>query len=260
MDTPSYEYYGLKALTWDLSRGDTSGWSDRGFFLEIVRQFGEPVLDVGCGTGRILLDFLAQGIDIDGLDNSAEMLSLCRDKARAAGLSPTLHEQDMQTLALGRTYGTILIPSSTLQLITDADAALRALSQLTAQLRPGGALVSPFGFDWRESEPLDTGWTMKFERIRPEDGARIRGWVHEWREPARQCWHEAERFEVERDGQVIASELHRRSPAGRWYTQSQAVQMFHLAGLARVKVLRGFSHDEPATAEDRLFCVVGVRA
>src|SRR6266550_247114 len=47
----------------------------------IVTEFGQPVLDVGCGTGRILLDFLVQRIDIDGVDNSPEMLAVCREKA-----------------------------------------------------------------------------------------------------------------------------------------------------------------------------------
>src|SRR5437016_1597312 len=102
MTEQNYEYRGLKASTWDLSRGDTSSWTDRAYYLDVARKFGDPVLDVGCGTGRILLDFLAQAIDIDGVDNSPEMLDICRDKARQAGLSPTLYQQHMESLDLPR--------------------------------------------------------------------------------------------------------------------------------------------------------------
>ena len=75
---PAYEYHGLMAEAWDLLRGDTSGWDDRPFYLELIRRFGEPALDVGCGTGRLLLDYLAEGIEIDGVDVSPDMLAVCR--------------------------------------------------------------------------------------------------------------------------------------------------------------------------------------
>ena len=73
-----YEYRGLMAEAWDVLRGDTSDWPDRQLYLTAIEHYGQPVLDVGCGTGRLLLDYLARGIDIDGVDNSPEMLELWR--------------------------------------------------------------------------------------------------------------------------------------------------------------------------------------
>ena len=79
MNVIDYEYRGLMAEAWDVLRGDTSDWSDRFFYRDVIEQSGQPVLDVGCGTGRLLLDYAAQGIDIDGVDNSPEMLTLWKE-------------------------------------------------------------------------------------------------------------------------------------------------------------------------------------
>ncbi len=74
MTAPNYEYYGLMVKYWDLLRGDTSNWPDRFFYLDVIRKSGQPVLDVGCSSGRLILDYLAEGIDIDGVDISPEMI------------------------------------------------------------------------------------------------------------------------------------------------------------------------------------------
>src|SRR5579864_3125227 len=121
MAQPGYEYWGLKASTWDLLRGDNPEWHDRDFFLDVIRRSGEPALDVGCGTGRLLLDYLGEGIDIDGVDNSPEMLAACRDKARRAGLEPRLFEQAMQSLDLPRRYRTMIVPACSFQLLTERE-------------------------------------------------------------------------------------------------------------------------------------------
>src|SRR5688500_758656 len=129
MSAQDYEYRGLMAELWDFFRGDTSTWSDRFFYREAIQRYGQPVLDVGCGTGRLLLDFMADGVDIDGMDNSPEMLALCRQKAQQLGLEPRLYQQQMETLELPRRYQTILVPSSSFQLVLKPEAATKALAR-----------------------------------------------------------------------------------------------------------------------------------
>src|SRR5439155_15849064 len=99
----------------------------------------------------------------------------------------------------------ILVPSSTFQLITDANEARDAMRRLFSHLEPGGAFVTAFGFDWREGEPLDKGWEVR-ELIRPEDGATITLASHEWHEPAKQLWHEERRIEVHLNGKLLERE------------------------------------------------------
>src|SRR5947207_2705936 len=146
------------AEAWDALRGDTSGWEDRAFYLEVIRERGEPVLDVGCGTGRLLLDFLGLGIDIDGVDNSEEMLALCRRKASRSGLIPNIRLQRMEQLDLPRRYRTILVPSSSFQLLLEPTDAREALRLFRDHLEPGGTLVNPFT---AMSEPHDRRFVVE---------------------------------------------------------------------------------------------------
>jgi ubiquinone/menaquinone biosynthesis C-methylase UbiE len=253
-----YDYHGLIASTWDLGRGDTSGWRDRQFYLDVIRRYGEPALDIGCGTGRLVVDYLEQGVDVDGMDNSPEMLAICRVKTEKLGVPANLYEQDLQSLDLPRRYRTIIGSSSVLQLLTDVDEARAALTRIFAHLEPGGAFVTPFWFDWREGEPLDSGWQLLFERTRPEDDAVVRSWTREWQEPALQWWHTEQRFEVELDGAIVAREEQRRSPEGRWYRQDEAVAMYRDVGFTNIQLFRGFE-STPATADDRQFAALGVK-
>jgi SAM-dependent methyltransferase len=251
-----YEYKGLMAQAWDLLRGDTSNWSDRFFFLDLIRRFGQPVLDVGCGTGRLLLDYLAHGIDIDGVDNSPEMLALLGEKARTCGLTPRVYEQSMETLALPRSYRTILIPSSSLQLVIDPLRARQAMQQFFDHLVPGGALVAPFMTLWREGEPLESQWEQS--AVRPEDGAIIQRVARSRYDPAIECEQTEDVYRVIVAGQMVAEETHRSSPATRSYTQLQARRLFEQAGFVDIQLYHEFSFD-PAAPGDSLFTLIGIR-
>lgn len=256
MSTPSsYEYHGLMAEYWDLLRGDTSKWDDRFFYLDCVGKYGQPVLDVGCGTGRILLDFMQQGIDIDGVDNSPEMLTLLRRKAEALNVQPNVRLQQMEELSLPRKYRTILVPSSSFQLLLDPAQPPLAMQRFHDHLQPGGTLVMPFMTLWKTGDPLESQWTKEAVR---EDGALVRRNSWSRYDPARELEETRETYEVIRDGAVIASETHVQSPATRSYTQEQAVMLYQVAGFEEIRVLHEFTF-EPVGPEDTLFCVLGTR-
>ncbi len=253
---PTYEYYGMMAEFWDLFRGDTSTWDDRFFYLDVVKKYGGPVLDVGCGTGRILLDFMQQGIDIDGVDNSPDMLALLKQKAEKINLSPTVYQQEMDKLDLPRKYQTIFVPSSSFQLLLDGALPPVTMKCFYEHLLPDGVLAMPFMTLWKEGDPLESEFTR--EVIRPEDGVAIRRWSLVCFDPETQLEHTIDRYEIIRDGQVIASEEHRQSPATRSYTQGQAIALYQEAGFKDIQVLREFTF-EPAKLEDMTFSVLGFK-
>ena len=249
------EYTGLIASTWDLLRGDTSGWSDRAFYRRLIEQSGQPVLDVGCGTGRLLLDYLAQGVDIDGVDVSPEMLAICRRRAEASNLHPNLYEQRMEELDLPRRYRTIIVPSSSFQLVIEPHGADQAMRCFHKHLEPGGVLVMPFIV--LGGSAAEAGESSEKEVVR-EDGAIVRRRSFARYDPATQLEHTDDTFEVFIDGQVVASERHVRSPATRGYTPAQARALFEAAGFAIEKVLSEFT-DSLFRDGDKIFTVVARR-
>jgi SAM-dependent methyltransferase len=253
----NYEYKGLLASTWDLLRGDTSGWEDRPYFREVIARYGQPALDVGCSTGRLLLDYLASGIDLDGVDLSPEMLAICREKAAAQGLAPALYQQGMDALSLPRRYRTIFVSSSSIQLLLQPGAAALGMRRFRAHLAPGGALAAVFMRLWTPDDPLDSGWKLLQEATRPEDGAVVRRWNRSRYDPQARLEHTEDRFEIVMEGVVTASELHQRSPATREYTQAESIALFEQAGFAQVQAYRGWSF-EPAGEGDWLWTVIGV--
>lgn len=254
--TPSYEYYGMMAEFWDLFRGDTSTWEDRFFFLDVVKKYGGPVLDIGCGTGRILLDFMQQGFDIDGVDNSPEMLALLKQKAEKLNLHPTVYQQEMTALSLPRKYQTILVPSSSFQLLLDAGLPPIAMNCFFEHLLPKGVLAMPFMTLWKQGNPLEDEFTR--EVVRPEDGATVRRWQYSRFDPNTDFEHTIDRYEIVRDGQVVASEEHRQSPATRSYTQQQAIALYEEASFENIQLFHEFTF-EPVRPDDTVFSVLGFK-
>lgn len=99
---------------------------------------GCTVLDVGCGTGNLTLQFLARGADVTALDMSAEMLAVLRRKVERAGYAVTIVNQDVESYiaTCARTFDIISL-SSVLHHLPDY---LTVARDLTRHLSPGGWL------------------------------------------------------------------------------------------------------------------------
>jgi SAM-dependent methyltransferase len=92
---------------------------DVAFYRDLILRGVQPALDLGCATGRLVLGHLQEGLDVDGVDVAPEMLARVRAKVAELGLAPRLYQRSMDTLDLPRRHGTIVVSSSTFQLLTD---------------------------------------------------------------------------------------------------------------------------------------------
>jgi SAM-dependent methyltransferase len=240
-------YQGLEASLYDYFWiNDDLG--DVQFFLDMVKTHGGNCLDLGCGTGRVLLPLAAEGIQIEGVDNSSEMLRLCQLKADIHRVKVTLHEQSMQDLDMGgRKFNTILIPGASFQILTERDDAKQALEKIREHLAPDGQLLLSTYIPWFElSNDVAIGhWRLHKEAIRESDGARVicnTTSELDRHEQLMQVWNRYEVFTAE--GKLAETEL--RDMHLRWYFKNEMTLLLQSCGFDEV-VTYGDCQDEDAT-------------
>lgn len=164
---PADFYTGLVA---DLYAPLKSVRTDPAPYAALVRRYGEPALELGCGDGEPLLDLRRQGLDVEGVDSSADMLERCRTAATEAGLDVVLHHQRMEALDLPRRYRTVFLAGPTFTLLPDDATAAEALRAIRRHLTDDGAAVVPL-FLPRPTDPADLGRTRE---AHADDGALLR--------------------------------------------------------------------------------------
>ena len=173
-------HYGLVARWW--AEFNTDG-PEIDCFRKLIERYGEPALDVSCGTGWLLIPFLRAGLDIDGSDISPDMLDLCSQKARREGLTARLYHQPMHDLALPRKYKTIVVCGG-FGLGGSRHQDQEALRRFFHHLEPGGALLLdnylPYkdADEWRywvkeERRRLPSPWPPTGGRRQAESGEEI---------------------------------------------------------------------------------------
>lgn len=118
---------------------------DTAFYVEEARNHGAPVLEIGCGTGRVTLAIAEAGVRVVGIDSSAHMLEVAASKR---GRVPeevqkriALVRGDMRSFAFRRTFAQVLMPYRVFQSMLEVTDQLAALAAIRSALAPRGRLV-----------------------------------------------------------------------------------------------------------------------
>lgn len=253
---PQTWHYGLVARWWSEFN---IGGPEVAYFQGVIERYGQPALDVACGTGRLLLPYLRAGIDVDGCDISPDMLALCADKAVRERLAPAprLYNLAMHELDLPRIYKTIFACGS-FGIGGDRQWDLEALRRFYRHLQPGGAFVfdhvlpysTPQGwYYWllEHRSQLPRAWEPSGDRRCLSDGTEIdfRSRVIAL-DPLEQTYAYQALLEQWRDGEPIAQEEH--ILRGCMYFKNELVMMLEQAGFRDVAVYGAYTEAE-ATAD-----------
>ena len=171
MPQESSWHHGLVARWW--AEFNIAEPAELAYFHAAVQSYGTPVLDVGCGAGRLLLPLAEAGIAIDGVDASVDMIALARGLADGLGVSPGLHVQAGDALDLPGTYRTAFMVGV---LGVGVSRALdrEALTRVAAHLEPGGALLvhHTLPYNGQDSEGW-AGWLPEHRGDFPRDWPHI---------------------------------------------------------------------------------------
>lgn len=221
-------YSGLAAELYDLWWG-SKPLEDDAFYRRMLKQCLGPALEVGCGTGRLLIPYLRDGFEVEGVDCSNEMLSLCRQKAEHFGLTPLLYEQFMQKLDLPRHYRTIYIPFGSFQLLNSREDALEALERFYTHLEPGGQLLISTFVPWDELAAANQGqWKIRRTATRPADGATVLCLGTTTSDRVEQVQTHWNRYEIYKQGRLVETEI--KMSQLRWYFKYELMLMLEKVG------------------------------
>ena len=225
-------YDGVVAEGYDAWLPVDEALDDEPGYLRLLERIDGTVLELGCGTGRPLLRWLAAGHQVEGIDASADMLAILHRHAAARGLHPTVHHGDFAPLDLPRRYAGIFCNAGSFALVRPDDRARAAVASYAAHLEPGGVLAMtgfvPSGdfdaaMEWRVRR---TGTTPSGETI---------------------AVHEAVTCDLDARVQVLLNKIERYDADGRleetvlrrvhlrWWPREEMIALYEGAGFVDVR-------------------------
>jgi len=255
MEQPQIWHYGLVARDW--AEFETDGGIEAAYYKGLIETSGQPALDLGCGSGRLLLPYLQAGLDVDGCDYSQDMLAQCEERAKREGLSPRLYAQAMHELDLPRRYKTIFA-RGVIGLGGEWRLTMQAMQRCHEHLRHGGTFAFDYMVRWNDPpawmsrlpenrQSLPQEWPSSTERKLLADGneleivARTVG-----TDPLENVSTRQIRARLWRKDELLKEEGHTQKLDD--YNKNELVLMLEHAGFSDIQIFGDFS-DEPATAD-----------
>lgn len=114
---------------------------DLPFWLDLAQQYGGPVLELGCGTGRVTLPLAQAGLDVIGIDYDREMLAFLQRSIGSAASRITIFQANMASFHLARKFPLILLPCNTLSSLDELDRK-GVFERVAAHLSPEGVFAA----------------------------------------------------------------------------------------------------------------------
>ena len=145
---PAPDFYlrpGLHVETYDAQHETIPGGDDVSFFRGLAERAGGPVLELGCGTGRVAIPLAEAGFQVVGLDRSAPMLAMAAERRHVlpAVVRRRLRfvEGDMTDFRLARRFALAFAAFRVFMALPDEQSQRSALFAIRRHLRPGGLLA-----------------------------------------------------------------------------------------------------------------------
>ncbi|MGJ7042829.1 SAM-dependent methyltransferase [Shinella sp. BE166] len=256
-DPNAYYAGGLGVELYDLFTGAGLLAGDIEFYLECARRSGGPILELGMGTGRVLVPLAEAGYEVVGMDLSRPMLDRAAAKLRERpelSQRVRLVEGDMTSFDLEQQFALALVPARSFQHVVTPEGQRRALACIHRHLIPGGHLILDlfdpnfellFGSDSKAAPPR--------EAQHPQSGHLVRRTVvARHTDPFRQTVHEVLRFEeFDAAGNVAGSE--ETSWSLRWSTRQETAYLLELSGFEVIDLYSDFSRSPPDYGREQLW-------
>ncbi len=225
------------------------------FYVPLARQANGPVLDVACGTGRVLLPCLQAGVDIEGVDLYEPMLNTLRAKAAALNLSPQLHQFDMSDFSLPRRYALIMIPFNAFIHNMTQETQIACLQGCRKHLLAGGTLVFDTFFPSLEivGAPQNTR-VLEGELSHPQTGQLMRMYDTRSFDRVAQVQHSINELELlDADGGLQTT--YRSEVRSRYIYKHEMELLLRVAGFACWEIYGDFDR-RPLTCENDAMVVM----
>ena len=255
MTEPQIWHYGLVARDW--AEFHTDGGQEASYFRTMIDTFGQPALDLGCGTGRLLLPYLQAGLDVDGCDYSKDMLAQCQERAVRDGLAPRLYQQSTYELDLPQRYRTIFA-CGVIAIGGDRRLTMQAMERCYEHLRPGGAFVFDYSPRWNDPpawlsrlpevrHSLPDAWPLSGERQPLVDGFELELVARTIAmDPLEDVATRQIRARLWKNGELLQEEIHTQKVED--YSKYELILMLERAGFRNITITGDYS-DQPAIAD-----------
>ena len=257
---PFHECAGLGMETYDVR---AEGWADHlggdvEFFLATAEETGDPVLELGAGTGRVAWPLADAGFRVVGLDLSEPMLALARRKgdARPEGVRKRVRfvPGDMRDFRLDDDFPLAIVPFRAFQCLLTPEDQMRTLACTKNHLVPGGRLVvnlfdplldrcTPDARPTQDDRDLhhpDTGKVVQVRTVHRVNDTLSQVFVEDWRFT-----------EIDDDGRILREETERLTM--RWTFRHEARHLFERCGFEVEGEYSDFRGSPPAYGKEQVW-------